>query len=739
MRSLPFRYVAALLGGALVIVSGCSRLGLRRDASEQRAAVRTREPVPLAPVRLTSAVATGPRCRLFLDEAGLRRLQESAHLRTPAFVFTQTRADEALAAPIASGYQGFEWADALASSALLWRATGDERYAASALRYLRALLDDRLAVGDGLGGAEVVRHDSGYGIRTFGAYAALGYDWLRGAPGMTPELATHVGERLNDWLSWYEKEGYLRDRPTANYYWGYLTALSLAGVALSGENAQAASWLERAREELSRRVLPLFRDQLRGGGWPEGWQYGEYTAFEIALVARALGSAGVNVVDKLPWLGQTVTQHTHALLPDEGSVYDGGTWGEHPAKPSALAMTAIGWALAGTDDARAAEARWLVAQALPPLRREQAWLGLLADAPGAEQRSPRRADATSLHLPGQGLTLVRSSWSKDAVWASFQAGPPLAEDHQDADQGHFELVRGSDALLVDGGGSEGSATVNHNTLLIDDRGDVMNYTPNQGVWGEAVKTTRFGDDGVVALAVGELGEAYAPKCAISGCKKRSLERFTRSFVFVRPSLLVVQDELTLSSADYGATWAAHLTRSPELHGNQVSAVIGGSRVELHQLEPSGALLSAPHEPTPSGDGSHRLNQPWGPMWRLEVKSPQGTRERSFLHAIVAAAATEPPSSAERLSGDGVHGAFVRSAGGSAAVLFARAEGDAKLEAKLPGSASQVVLAGLTPGKHYRFNIDGPSCTLTARGSRDSSDPTATSGGFLRGSAACSTR
>lgn len=733
---LLVRHFRLLLGGALALL-GCSRLGLRRDASEQRASVR-REPVQLEPVRLAAAPSAGPPCRLFLDQAALRRLQEAARLRTPAFVFTQARADEALAKPVASGYQGFEWADALASSALVWRATGDDRYAASGLRYLRALLDDRLAVGDGLGGAEVVKHDSGYGIRTFGVYAALGYDWLRGAPGMGSELTAHVGERLSQWLAWYEKEGYLRDRPTANYYWGYLTALGLSGVALSDESSQAKGWLEHAREELSRRVLPAFRDQLRGGGWPEGWQYGEYTALEIALLTRAMGRAGVSVVDKLPWLGQTVTQHTHALLPDEASVYDGGTWGEHPAKPSALAMTAIGWVLAGTDDARAAEARWLAAHALPPLRREQAWVGLLAEMPNAEQRSPRKPDSTSLHLAGQGLTFVRSDWSKDAVWASFQAGPPLAEDHQDADQGHFELVRGADALLVDGGGSEGSATVNHNTLLIDDRGDVMNYTPNQGVWGDAVKTTRFGDDGVVALAVGDLGEAYAPKCAVSGCKKRAVERFTRSFVFVRPALLVIQDEVALSSADYGATWAAHFTRSPELHGNRVSATVGSSRVELHQLEPPGAVMTAPHEPTPSGEGSHRLNQPWGPMWRLEVKSPRGAAGRTFLHAIVAAAATDPPSSAERLSGEGLRGAFVRSGGASAAVLFASGDGDAKLEAKLPGKAAQVVLAGLTPGKHYRFDIDVASCTVQAHASHDANDPVATSGGFLRGSAACST-
>ena len=167
---------------------------------------------------------------------------------------------------------------------------------------------------------------------------------------------------------------------------------------------------------------------------------GEYTTLEIALVVEAWRTgANINVASKLPWLGQTVTQHVHALLPDEQSVYDGGTWGEHPARPSALALTALSLALTGVDDTLAAQARWMTAHALTPLKREQAWLGLLADRAGAPERSPRGA-ATSLHLAGQGLTFVRSDWSHAAVWASFHAGPRLAVDHQDADQGHFRAI-----------------------------------------------------------------------------------------------------------------------------------------------------------------------------------------------------------------------------------------------------------------------------------------------------------
>jgi hypothetical protein len=479
-------------------------------------------------------------------------------------------------------------------------------------------------------------------------------------------------------------------------------------------------------------VLPTFREELRGGGWPEGWQYGEYTTMEIALVADAFRTgANVDVVSKLPWLEQTITHHVHALLPDEGSVYDGGTWGEHPARPSGLGMAAASIALDGVNDARAAEARWLVAHALPPLRREQAWVGLLADRPGAAERQPRAGAPTSLHMPGMGLTFVRSDWSKAAVWASFQAGPPLAEDHQDADQGHFELVRGADLLLVDGGGSEGSATVNHNTLLVDDGGRHMNYAPNQGVWGKKVKTVRFGDDGVVAVAVGDIGEAYAPSCVREGCSKRSVERLERTFVVVRPSVLVIKDDVVLEKSDFGVTWAAHVTRAPTVTGNVTSVAIGASRVDVRTLVPNEAKPTALREPTPSGEGSHRLNQPWGPMWRIEVPSPRDAREREFLHFISTGPAGSRAPVAELVRGTGLHGGAANVDGRRVVVLFAD-ETKVERSIMLGGAADVAVIVGLVPGKHYRAAIDpGGACALRLAESQNGNDARATSGGFLR--------
>src|SRR5262249_22178651 len=163
--------------------------------------------------------------------------------------------DEAAEKALPSGYQGFDWADALAECALVWRATGDAKYAACGLRYLNALLDDRLAIGDRQGGDDVIRYDSGYGIRTFGAYTALAYAGLHGGPGFEPAVEARALAGLDKWLGWYATDGYLHDQPIANYYWGYLTTLAFAGLAAARESPLGDEWLERARRELSTRAM----------------------------------------------------------------------------------------------------------------------------------------------------------------------------------------------------------------------------------------------------------------------------------------------------------------------------------------------------------------------------------------------------------------------------------------------------------------------------------------------------
>jgi len=686
-------------------------------------------PVAVGPARLQVRGADTGHPRLLLDDRTKAELRRAAQQNTPAWRAVAARCEELLRAPLPAGYEAFNWANAMASLSLCWHATGESRYASGGVAYLQALVDDRYKLGDAKGGDHVVQHDNGYGIRTFGAYSALGYDWLRGAPDLKPELQRRIADRLDAWLSWYGEKGYLRDNAVSNYFWGYLTTLTFAGVALHGENPEAAHWLESARGLISKQVLPVFREKLSGGYWPEGWQYGEYTAFEIALVSLAFKSAAqVDLVPKLPWLAETVPYHIHALSPDRRHVYDGGTWTARPAKPSPLGMSGVALALEGHDDDRAKQARWLVRRVLPALAPEQVWITFLTDRPALPEKDPRSKHKLSYHARGSGVTLMRSDWSESAVWTSFQAGPRLAADHQHKDEGHFSLWRGSDALLVDGGGSEGDATINHNTILVDDAKRCLTYTPNQGVFGKNVRTTAFADDGQVVVVTGDIGEAYAPACARQGCDERAVSKLLRTLVYVRPALVLVHDTIELTKESDGTTWAAHVTTEPSVNGSRVSATVGGSRVDIQSLWPDGARVSFVKEPTDSGEGIHRKNQPSGPMWRIEIDSPRRDTERTFLQVITTDAASAKPRAAQRLAGQALIGARATSGDKQWAVVFARSQDGGQIA--LSRGVEAALVAGLTPNKQYRARVaPDRDCGLELKPAPDG-NLRANAGGFV---------
>ncbi len=669
---------------------------LRRTPTVHAAAL------PAEKVEAKATVAGHP--RLILDA---KALAASAKADTPAWQRVHRLCDAQLAAAIPSGYQSFDWADAVADLSLCWHATGDKRYATGALRYLGALLDDRDQVGDGKGGDEIVRRDQGYGIRTFGVYAALGYDWLHDAPGMTGALRAKIVARLDAWLAWYAKSGYLHDTAISNYFVGYLTAITFAGLATDGEAKQGAAWLATARDDLLGKLeLPALRAHEAGGDWSEGWQYGELVAAQLALIVVAYRTAtGVDLAPQIPWFAEVVTHHVHALQPG-GNVYDGGTWSEWPAASSAIAMIALPLVLDGHDDARAAQARWLTRHALT-MGDERAWVALLADRPGAADEDPRASEPLGWHAAGTGLSLMRGAWSRDAVYVSLQLGPRRAIDHQHEDQGHFEVWRGADALLVDGGPDEGDATINHNTLLVDDGKQIENYSPNQGVWGFAVPASDFGDDGRVAVARGDFAEAYAPSCVEDGCTKRSVEQAQRTLVFVRPSLVVVEDRVRVADAKHGVRWLAHVPVAPAVDDGALhaSAVNGGSRVDVYSL--GGGTLAVVKEPTGSFDDVYEANHPHGAMWRLETTTDRGAKDRRLLHWITtddAGAKPAAPTVAKNVA-SGVSG------GRRVAVIFADA-GAKEVHAQLPRQTALVVVVGLARDAHVTSKLAGCEFRVT---------------------------
>jgi len=678
------------------------------------------DPVPPPPVNLPAAVearkpSATPHPRILFTADTVARLRASVKARTPLWRQLEYRCkryrDEK---DNGSGYLGLQWADAIGALTTCWYATGDKGYRDRAVHYLRALVSDQSKVGDDNGGEKVVRGNSGYPIRAYGVYAALGYDWLHDAPGMD-ELRPLIIKRLEQWLEWYSKDGYLRDSPYSNYFWGYYMALAMAGIATDGEADDAADWLTQMHGILEQTIIPGFHARLRGGEWAEGWQYGQLVAMEVGLLVDALHTAtGADYSVRLPWLAEIVEAYIHRMHPDRKSVYGNGTQAERPPPPDPAGLYGALLVLRWANPDAAARARFAIRRLSPEHHNERIWFAFAADEPAGVEKDPRSPTVLSYHLSGPGQTFARSSWKENAVWVSFQAGPRVAIDHQHNDQGHFEIWRGRDALAGDFADEAGYATINHNSILIDDRGEVLRYVPSQGVYGRRSRTVRWHDSGAAVVAVGELTDNWDPKCVIRGCSQRAVTKVVRTLVYVRPNVVVTDDVIELTKDSYGATWVAHVRPRPEVAGMRASAVVGGSRLDVHAVAPAGAVVRAVEEPTPTIEDDHIYvgDKPDGEVWRIEVDTPRGSESRRIRTWMRAANAGAGPDQVAPVAGEGLSGAVGVAEASRVAVLFA--DGADGGRAPVPGAPlARALVVGLAPGEAYRAAAQpaGQGCQL----------------------------
>jgi Heparinase II/III-like protein len=662
--------------------------------------------------QLTSIATAHP--RILLTPARLANLKKLDKAGNPAMARLTKRCDEATDKTIDSGYEAWDWTNAALSCALLWRVTGNDARAKTALKYLKALLDDRMKVGDGKGGLEVVRHDSGYPIRTFGFGGAIAYDWLHGAPGMTDDMKKAALDRFTAWVAWFKENGYQKDKPIANYYAGYFGTVGMAGVACEGDDPRGAELRKTAQAMWKRSVVPEMK-KLQGGQWPEGWQYGGLAAAVFAIYADTEKVAG-----DLVFLREMVDYRRHSLWPDAVHVYDNGDWSKKPATANGHEMWGALVALPAGDPF-AARARALAKMVKPERDNQWTWLEAIVEDPSAPTEEPD-PKTTSYLAKGTGTAFARSAWSPGAVWASINAGPYLS-DHQHLDQGHFEIVRGTDALLVDGGGYGAGSSASHNTLLVDDGGETMTYTPNQTAESSGSSIARFEDQGSFVYALADFGAAYDPaKFKEDG--RRAVARAEREWIFSRtPAMgsegsarLVLYDRVTLTKGSYGVSWAGHTFGDAKIAGPLTTYTAGKSVAFATTLLPRNVTPTSLQEPQSKDKDSFWLNNdpPEGlKSTRVEVASPKGDQERRFLHAIVVGDPAVKPPPALGISGEGVDGAAIR----DEAYLFVKdapQKKAAKISYRAPSEATRHIVAGLAPGERYALEAksEGGACKVT---------------------------
>jgi hypothetical protein len=608
-------------------------------------------------------------------------------------------------------YMGAEWAKVVQACLVAWAATDQADHAATAVRYLTALLDDLETIGDHRGGDEAARRDDGYAIRNLGPYTALAYDWLHDAPGMTPELRARARARWKAWLAWYREHGYRAHTAATNYHAGYALAATLIAIAEAGEAGDdgAALWREVVTmwtKELGGALAE--GGVLEGGDWPEGWQYGPLSVAELALGARAMKRAGIEVPGVGRWLGAVLRRHVHGLSPGSGVFAGGDTEAETPnLPPNVLVLDAVALGDAAPDDRRWARGEL---SRLALTDNDFLLYDALAGVGDRPVVPPRAKWPTAYLAAGTGTFYARTRWDDRAVWMVATCKGAIDVDHRHPDAGNFVLSRGKDDLIVDPSPYGTQSTLTSNAPSVTSGQLPNNYAPSQGAWGAST-----GFDFVTQRASG----VAAARCDYSDQyrfqdRRSDIPEALRDLVLLpgddgTDAILLVVDRADTGDAARAMSLRFRTAGRLALAGSTASATIGATRLVIAALGPR-PTLGVPSAKDCFGAGVVRGRCDAARFPVTDVRETVPGPHPAAVHAIAAVDAQRPPPRIDELHGDGWQG--VRVVAPREAIVIWRV-GTGELSYRVPAGAAvtHVVLDAPDPAD-VRARRDGDACAVT---------------------------
>jgi hypothetical protein len=389
----------------------------------------------------------------------------------------------------------------------------------------------------------------------FAEGVALAYDWLYS--DIPPALRDRLRDRLAancDGLFVASLAGTTGGGLSfqQNHYWFAHLALALSAAALVGEHPQAETWLAWAWDRYERIALSFGPD----GGFHEGpgyWDYSMPTLYLYTDLYESLTGLRAPALDA--GLHGQAEFRLRQLLPGF-------------ARTAPLEDTKIG---AGRPSAatlywEATRFRDPVVQALPaaigcgPSDRKLALLWYDPDLQAAP--TPLQGLPLAHHYPDLGTVLARTSWEPQATFAAFVCRPlggwSYADvcarfhlggtGHNHPGQGHFLLAAGETLLAGDTGYTYVKTTRDHNTILVDGKGQYgdgeMWPSPRPG----RPRITAYAADGDIMIVSAQVADAYPPAVGV--------RRFDRTFILAGDRFAVVYDRLA-ADAPRTFSWLLH--------------------------------------------------------------------------------------------------------------------------------------------------------------------------------------
>lgn len=331
--------------------------------------------------------------------------------------------------------------------ALLGQLTGDEKYCKEAVELTDDYIKDEVALIDS-GKAPAVAGDDYLHVGDYVGDAMLVYDWCYPQTSSSQRSRWLKYAESAVWNVWHPNEakwgsktfkwdGWSIDNPSNNYYYSFLRATMLLGLAAHGESNGKQDWLEWFRDEkVLGQLVPTFESDLQGGGSREGTGYGVSMHRLWELYDFWHGSTGEDLASRSGHAKASMLTFMHQIVPTLDRV---APTGDHSRDSSAALFDyhrnyLIELAHLFPTDPVAKHALWLADNSSVPKMETRAMTvyDVLYDSPLTPE--PLEPLATAHYAPGIGELYARGDWSKTATWVNLIGGP-YTESHAHQDQG----------------------------------------------------------------------------------------------------------------------------------------------------------------------------------------------------------------------------------------------------------------------------------------------------------------
>ena len=547
-------------------------------------------------------------------------------------------------------------------AALMYKVKGDASYGTFAVQRIDKLVADEEAL-IATNNVPYVARDSFLDIGQWIGDVALVYDWCYDL--LTPTQRTRWLNYMNQsvynvwnqasarwggtwngtaWTGGFASpgNGWAANDPYNNYYYSFLRATMLLGLATNGDDARATTWINQFRTtKLGNQLLTNFNANLAGGGSLEGTGYGTAMKSLFQLYDWWERSTGERVA--------TLTPHTLSSM----------AWMMHNITPKVDFLAAVG------DQARDSSAAMfdyhreylLNLISLFPQDRLSSVSKVLLDGSPSETKMQNSFEAfldylyqpptlpsasitdmsTAYWASGPGNLMMRSAWGDTtAAFSQFTCGP-YVQSHAHHEQGAFQIYRG--AWLASSGNTFTSSGIQqnedfHNLVRIND----PSGNPIRQVYNSPrCDLNALADNANYTYAMADVTPVYNGNAAV--------QKVEREYLFVKPSTFVVFDRVK-SASGTSRIWTLNVSDAPTISGDHLTMAarkarvfynatsltyardLTGSQMDVYRLAPTGLSYTSN---TPNYGQYDSVRYGEEPR-RIDVTDTAGT-QTNFLHVI----------------------------------------------------------------------------------------------------------